>query len=113
MTQKLTLKISSQVDDIDVLQLENCSLCVDYLHKLLCDNKMKVPPDGSIVDAGTKGNLRIFFTNLIKKIQLNVHMPLLLILRARYMPKNGFFTLQSSWKEIYHGRFLVLTQTHN
>ena len=41
---------------------------------------MQVPPDGCIVDAGTKGNLRLFYTNLINNTQHNVHKPHLMIL---------------------------------
>lgn len=58
--QKLPLNVSSLLG-CSVLEMLKCNLSTDSLRALLRNNNMKVPPDGSIVDKGTKGNLRLFF----------------------------------------------------
>ena len=66
--QKLTLTIASLWEaGVDVLQLAKCTFSINSLHKLVRDNKMRVPLDGSIVDDGTKSNIRVFFYKFNKE----------------------------------------------
>ncbi|XP_065882459.1 uncharacterized protein [Dysidea avara] len=59
-THKLTLKLSSLFNS-DVLKLHNCSISTDSLFYTLRKNNARFPrPNGTIVDKGRKGNLRIF-----------------------------------------------------
>ena len=66
-TLKLTFKISSSSSS-DVLSWAQCSISTDSLFDFLKEsNKRLPPPNGTIVDKGRNGNLRIFVYKFDKR----------------------------------------------